>query len=198
MNMNGEYAKGYLKGIYKGDGCWRRYIPSELYGGGNSRQKRQAGEIKTATIRLNDKNLIEEVCICLELAYCYTPSVREAVIPKSANTHYQINWIPTTVAIDLTQPPLTQEERRGYVAGFYDAEGCYSKHTYNQSWTLSISQRKKAPLELVGQILEEHNFKYTLLEHGKNSISRWTIRLSSTGGKEHKRFFSTFEPKKVR
>lgn len=179
-----EYWDGYIRGAFVGDG-WYKYDES--------------GNVIKASIRVNNKAFAEAIQEGLERAFGYVVAPR--VVPnQGGNIHYQFNWIPENVRRVLRAPPVTPEERRGYVAGFYDAEGCFSKHTHTNNWNLTLPQRKKAPLDLIASILDEYGFHYSLLEHGKNSISRWTIRVSSSLGDNagNKRFFATFNPKKGR
>jgi hypothetical protein len=169
--MNPDYALGYLMGAYKGDGHF-------VY--------RPDGKLKTATIRVCDKRFIDAVVLALR-CHGYEPKIRLDVVKRTQKDQYQINWIPTALAVQLLSLPEGREQRRGFVAGFYDAEGSFS------NGSLTMGQRKKAPLELVGAILEEFDFTYSLNEHGKNSLSRWCLRLSAFNATVIQLFFEEFE-----
>jgi len=172
-----DYHVGYLKGAYKGDGHFVRETD---------------GKLKTATIRVCDKNFSEAIYNACQQAFDHSLKMREAVITKTKKTQYQYNWFPRQYVGILYDQPTNKEQRRGFVAGFYDAEGWC---TYGE---VKMAQVKKAPLELIGSILDEFKIDFRLREQNRPGTLvpiSWLLTVWTTSRSD---FFQIFEPKKGR
>lgn len=133
-----EYKKGYLTGVIRGDGHIGEYHYENQNGGGDQYQFRLALKEQEAI----DRTVNYLSGFGIKVDFFEFPmkhrDTKEIVPHKSIRTHKKSNYEAILNIIDIPTNP-SKEFLRGFLAGFYDAEGSkniYIKRVYNTDETL--------------------------------------------------------------
>lgn len=143
-----SYMKGYLKGLGAGDGHFSK-----------------AG---TLDIGMNDLEAIEQTVEFWMKVFpvSHRPNIAKKVRGswafKPGGIYYRVVMSRKKFVAELQLPPQNREERRGFVGGFFDAEGsCGKPGKRNKKWTLEFSNGETDLLDIVAEGLDDWRFRYT-------------------------------------
>jgi DNA repair photolyase len=175
-----DYRHGYLAGMTLGDGTFR-YIPGQ--------RSDKCGDPQAYwRVALKDMEPLDRLVRFLKLV-----GIEVSIRPFSAATETRAAiWKVETRALGqlsrihqlLQHVPDTGEYKRGFVSGFFDAEGSHGDH-------LRLFQKDVAVLERVAGYAARHGFQFEL-ESFSNSCP--SLRLVSGRFWERMRFLSWIRP----
>jgi len=156
-----DYKRGWLSGMYAGDGTPKKYNY------GNRIHYR-------CRLVLKDLEAIDQaVQFSKEIGFTQHPFCFEGLNAIRNNTKEFFDFLVSTLD--------TTEFKRGWVAGFFDAEGSYNN-------VIRIAQSENSSLSLLCTYLKELGFFYKL-EHYKDCKG---VRIEG-GVPEYIRFFAFFD-----
>ncbi|EAW34680.1 LAGLIDADG family homing endonuclease [Lyngbya sp. PCC 8106] len=172
-----DYKLGYIAGMTEGDGTFR-FDPNEIYKGDYTPYWRVALCDFEPLERLVEYLLEFDISVSVRPYYKGNDNHREA---KKVETRSQAQC---EKLFNLLAAPLdTVEYHRGFISGFFDAEG-----SFNQS--LRLSQKILPVLHRVQKYAKSFGFSFQLEKYENCCFS---LRLLG-GFSEVVRFFSTFCP----
>ena len=183
-----EYKRGYLTGIINGDGHIGEYHYENQSGGGDQYQFRLALKDEDAIVRVANYLNDFEIEVAFFDFSMVDRKTKEEVVHKAIRTNKKFNYEKIVDIISVSNEP-SKEYLRGFMAGFYDAEGCsynFAKRVYNTDNKLIDTYVKG---------LEEFSFKYVFDKEIKthNGLTLKTVRLVG-GMSEILRFYQTTLP----
>jgi radical SAM protein with 4Fe4S-binding SPASM domain len=171
LNETEEYMIGYLNGIFAGDGTF-------------TDRKYDGKVVRHARLAMKDEDVLIRVSKYLDILgieyswgeHKYNGEYSSGVMKKI--TLYQKDNIAK-----LKKPIETIEEKRGYIAGFFDAEGSFDGEN------IRLSNKNLEKLRTIVQYLKEFGFNAQIESYSDASA----IRI--VGKQDEKiRFFATFKP----
>ncbi|MGH3257638.1 MAG: intein-containing Rv2578c family radical SAM protein [Streptosporangiaceae bacterium] len=176
------YRRGYLCGMIRGDGTIGHYSYERLTPGGEDvHQFRLALADKEGLTRSADY-LAREGIVCKEFTFAEEANTRRRMTAIRTSRRAEVQKIEGL--LDWPVHP-TQDWRKGFLAGIFDAEGSYSG-------SLRISNTDPETVDWIVSSLESFGFDYVLEPRNlPNGIV--CIRLRH-GLREALRFFHTVDP----
>lgn len=180
-SQNEEYRTGYLCGVIRSDGTVREYLQSRENGRWSAACQfhlalSDVEALKRAEIWLHQASI--ETARCAFAASSSKP--RQAIRAQSRSTVELVREV-------IAWPALPSRSwRAGFLAGIFDAEGCYS------GGTLRISNSDFDIIRRVRDSLQALGFKH-IVESG--SLNKSVLAVRVLGGlREHLRFFHSVDP----
>jgi len=179
---NGEYRRGYLCGIFRGDG----HIGSHSY-----ERPGRNGDVHRLRLALADADVLHRAKRYLEAEEIQTS---EWVLRQAVGGHREMIAIGSSsrsmverAASIVEWPTLPSSDWcRGFLAGIFDAEGCRS------DFALRISNTDPAILAWLDMSMARLDFD-TVLEDPHRENGMKVIRVAG-GLSEHLRFFHLTDP----
>jgi len=161
ITLDKKYQRGYLQGAYVGDGSYSPFAKE-----------------KRLYFQVCDKEFAEAILLCvngLGSNSTITEAGRKTVKNKVV---YRVTTARKETIETMLNELQTKEDIAGYIAGFYDAEGCLSR---NQ---LILSQKDVSVLQRIKQMLLQFNVESSEIQKGTRAD-----RLVINGKKNLYRFF---------
>jgi DNA repair photolyase len=185
---DGDYERGYLCGIIRGDG----HLASYAY----ERAGRIHGNQHQFRLALADEEALERTG---EYLLDFEVMTRGFVFQKAIAGRRTIGAIRTSARKNVERIhgivawPLIPSDSwyKGFLAGIFDAEGGFTG-------SLRIHNTDKTIVDHVVLGLERLGFKYVIEHAGKKRASPVQVVRLLGGLKEHFRFFHTVDPTKTR
>ncbi len=184
-NHDSEYQRGYLCGMIRGDGT----VGSYAYGP-ESRRK-----IHSFRLALVDPQGLNRTAEYLNAVGVPTT---ERVFQKATAAHKQVDAIVHSTARGvgairelLRWEPITSDDWvKGFLAGIFDAEGCYSQGI------LRISNSDPQIVSRITTSLRRFGFDYAIEATDRMTTKQdRLVNIRIRGGlREHLRFFHTVDP----
>jgi DNA repair photolyase len=180
-----DYRRGYLCGMIRGDGHLGAY--------GYMRPGRAHGGVYRSRLALVDLEALQRARTYL--AELDVPTT-EFVFQEAVGAQKQVSAIRTsarhsvaTIQELVSWPHAPSLEwRKGFLAGIFDAEGCYGRGI------LRICNTDQAIIDQITSCLRRFGFSYAVATRGLSGAKPVTnVRLLG-GLREHLRFFHTFDP----
>jgi DNA repair photolyase len=180
-----EYRRGYLCGMIRGDGL----IHSQTYRRPNGAANK-VNQFRLALVDLEALQRTRSYLADLEIA------TREFVFQQAVGARKEMHAIGTDGTQHLAAigeivcwPPLSSDDwRKGFLAGIFDAEGSYSRGI------VRISNTDQAIIDQITLCLRRFGFSF-VIETRAESRPKAVRYVRLTGGvREHLRFFHTVDP----
>ena len=176
-----EYKKGYIAGIYEGDGC--------IYKIHDKRSNYIGERFKVAMTDQEPLDTIEKY-----LNELGVNNIRKRVFYKGSIKHKPLNEITTGTYENMKKIKEIinlnnndKEFRRGFVAGFFDAEGSNTNIIRLHNTDIEL-------INMVESILTEYGFFFSRMVRPGTNYPCYTITLH-TRKKGALRFYNIFKPK---
>ena len=178
-----EYRRGYLCGVVRGDALLRSYSYSGRRRGVDKQHQFRLAMVDIEPL-LRTRRYLDELAV----------ETREFVFQAAAATRRQMHAIRTHArssverirsAVEWPAEPAP-DWRKGFLAGIFDAEGCYS------GGILRISNTDEAIIEAITDCLAYLGFDY-VVETQLREKPVLNVRIRG-GLREHLRFFHTVDP----
>ncbi|HEX7002532.1 MAG TPA: PA0069 family radical SAM protein [Trueperaceae bacterium] len=141
-----DYRQGYLTGMIRGDGLLGHYVHERGFGGGGSQYQFRLA-LKDDCALERTQSYLARIGVNVN-RFEFTPDSDTRAPMRAIRTHRRADYELISLHIDLTGPK-SLDWRRGFLAGFYDAEG--SQH----GATLSFTNSDPHLLRMAEESLEE-------------------------------------------
>ncbi len=181
---DGDYERGYLCAIMRGDGRLASYA--------YERVGRIHGNQRRFRLALTDEEALSRTA---EYLLSFDVVTRSFVFQEATSGRRPVNAIRTSARENVEHvreiiawPSLPSDLWcRGFLAGIFDAEGGYTG-------SLRIHNTDPAIIDHVVLGLESLDFRYEIEHLGKNQLKPVQVVRLLGGLKEHLRFFHTTDP----
>ena len=180
-----EYRRGYLCGMIRGDG----QLGSYTY----QRAGRTHGDVHRFRLAMTDLEALRRTRRYLadldasttEFVFQEAAGAKKRVSAIRTSTHHGVAAIQAAVCWPQAS---SAEWGKGFLAGIFDAEGCYSRGI------LRISNSDRVILDQITSCLRRFGFSCTI-EPGDQTRVKPVMNVRLLGGvREHLRFFHTVDP----
>ncbi len=180
-----EYKLGYLCGMIRGDALLRSYHygrPGRAHG---DQHRFRHAPCDSEGLQRTREYLRDAALDTQEFLFRKVAQGRPAIYGIRTSAPAGVERIRTLIEWPASPTP---EWRAGFLAGVFDAEGCFSQGV------LRISNTDSAIIEWITRCLQHFSFAL-LVEHPKRSASKPSAAVRVMGGlREHLRFFHLFDP----
>jgi DNA repair photolyase len=184
-SKNDEYRRGYLCGLIRGDGTIGEYLQFSFTGSWSPRHHFRLALCDTEALNRAQNWLQQESVETRRFAFGAASANRRAMHAIGAYSRRHVKSIQELIA----WPTLTSRSwHAGYLAGIFDAEGCYSR---------GILRISNSDWDIIGWIkdsLRVLDFNF-VVEPGGDGVNKPVKVVRLVGGlREHLRFFHTVDP----
>jgi organic radical activating enzyme len=177
------YKKGYLQGMRHGAG----HRPAQ----------------RTLQIGVTDAEVLDRTAQYWAEVF---PAAEARRLPDAADAGLELTGAAEQVAA-AEATPRTDEERRGFIAGIFDAQGsCISTDETGSRWHIQVTTAAEGLVDLVAEGLDDWSFRSTRRAAGDNGspAGLYSLHLgppdsqedeaAALAAAEQQRFFDTFRP----
>jgi DNA repair photolyase len=177
---NGDYRRGYLCGLIRGDGLIGHYVYSGRRRGTDVQHHFRLALIDLEALHRARAYLADYDVTTTTFELQRAAGSRRAMHAIRTHAHAHVSRVEELVA---WPPSPTADWAKGFLAGIFDAEGCHSQHV------LRFSNKDPAILACVSESLRRFGFDCVLEDQRPVA----NIRLRG-GLREHLRFFHAVDP----
>jgi DNA repair photolyase len=180
-----DYREGYLRGLIRGDGLLASYRYTRSGRAQGDQHQFRLALCDEEALRRARQYLIERQVATQEFLFQEAAAGRRAMRAIRTHAISSVERVRRLVAWPIAP---SRSWYSGFLAGMFDAEGCYSQGV------LRISNTDQQIIDRIGDALREWQFRF-VVEHTRRDAAKPVAVVRVVGGlREHLRFFHSVEP----